>query len=155
MHLSILNRDSVSLAVCGSHISQGLKETLKTNILLRFLFITKNKKRLQNFGEIANQQLQLYKNTFIIFSECHRGRTADPEDFHTAKYDPRVSLLECFFLFLFLSIYLSGISTTMLGLSFTKLPTAPGASGSHQKLQATWLIGPHLLLLLLFSSWEN
>lgn len=59
------------------------------------------------------------------------------------------------FFFSFLSIYLSGISTTMLGLSFTKLPTAPGASGSHQKLQATQLIGPHLLLLLVFSSWEN
>lgn len=58
---NMLNRGSISLAVCSLHISQGLKETLKTNIILRFPFIRKKtKKRLQNFGEIVNQQLQFY-----------------------------------------------------------------------------------------------
>ena len=56
--------------------------------LLFFFFI--RKEQLQNFGKIVNQQLHLYKNTFVIFSVCQQSGTADPEHFfHTPN-----SLLE-------------------------------------------------------------
>lgn len=128
-----------------------------------FFFFLLEKKRLQNFGKNVNQQLHLYKNTFNIFSVCHQGRTADPEDFfHRGKNLILESVLRNVF-----CPYISVVSpasglmwplSSVFGLSFTKLPTAPGHLAPIKSFSPH---GPEvpvlhlLLLLLLFSSWES
>lgn len=80
-------------------------ETLNDKVRLRFLFIKKKKK---DYKTLENHNC-IYKNTFIRFSACHRGHTADPDNFYNPKNseDPR----SFFFFGMFLSINVSGFSS--------------------------------------------
>lgn len=64
--------------------SRRSKETLNTNARLRF-YLNFFKKWLQKLWRVCKSQLHFYKNTFARLSACHRGHTADPDNFYKPK----------------------------------------------------------------------
>lgn len=133
--------------VCSLHTSPGLKQTPQTYIILSFFFFFIRKEQLQNFGKIVNQQLHLYKNTFVIFSVCQQSGTADPEHFfHTpnslfGSWGENM-ILELVLFWNVFRLYVSVASLAWrldlsaercVGVEPYEAPHGTGASGSHQK----------------------
>lgn len=96
----------------------------------------------------VNQQLHMYKNTFVIFSACHRSHTADPEDFFHAPNsfleveENALSSSQFLYLECSLSMHFSGISSSRLNSKF-ELHKAPHGTEAPRHLAPIKSFRPH------------
>lgn len=139
---------SIPLTKCAAYIpvQAWSKHRRHISFWASFFFFIR-KEQLQNFGKIVNQQLHLYKNTFVIFSVCQQSGTADPEHFfHTpnslfGSWGENM-ILELVLFWNVFRLYVSVASLAWrldlsaercVGVEPYEAPHGTGASGSHQK----------------------